>query len=276
MSSVTHPFSATPALAGRTAEFWSRRHLLLALTKLELRDRYAGQMLGLGWTLLHPLIQVGVYTFVFAVVFRVRLGEGQSSFEYVTYLLSALVPWLCVQECLLKSTTSITSNTSLVKQVVFPLELLPAKGVLASFVTQVITTGILLGVVGWSGRCSAMLLLIPLLWTLQLVLLLGAASLLGAVGAYFRDLKEFVQIACMVGMYCCPICYAPESVPSVVRPLLYLNPASYLAWCYQDAFFYGRFEHPWAWGMFALLAGAAFGAGARVFKKLKPYFGSVL
>ncbi|MBT4867870.1 MAG: ABC transporter, partial [Planctomycetaceae bacterium] len=61
-----------------------------------------------------------------------------------------------------------------------------------------------------------------------------------------------------------------------LRPLLYLNPFSYLAWCYQDVCYYGRFEHPWAWPVLAILSLSTFLIGSRVFRTLKQNFGSVL
>jgi lipopolysaccharide transport system permease protein len=65
-------------------------------------------------------------------------------------------------------------------------------------------------------------------------------------------------------------------VPSILRPLLYINPFSYMVWCYQDALYFGRFEHWWAWPIFAGLSLAIFYVGYRVFRKLKVMFGDVL
>jgi lipopolysaccharide transport system permease protein len=55
-----------------------------------------------------------------------------------------------------------------------------------------------------------------------------------------------------------------------------LNPFSYLTWCFQDACYHGRFEHPWAWAVLPVLAFTAFAVGARVFRTLKPMFGGAL
>ena len=70
------------------------------------------------------------------------------------------------------------------------------------------------------------------------------------MGTYFRDVKDFVQVFCIAGMYLMPVVYLPTMVPEIFRPLLYLNPFSYMAWCYQDACYFGRFQHPWAWPVF--------------------------
>ena len=106
--------------------------------------------------------------------------------------------------------------------------------------------------------------------------MIGVAYVLAAVGTYFRDLKDFVQVFCIAGMYLMPVVYLPTMVPRVFRPLLYLNPFSYMAWCYQDACYFGRFEHPWAWPVFLGGSLGMFYLGYRVFRKLKICFGSVL
>jgi lipopolysaccharide transport system permease protein len=59
-------------------------------------------------------------------------------------------------------------------------------------------------------------------------------------------------------------------------PLLYCNPFSYQTWCFQDALFYGRLAHPWAWVVFTALSLLALALGYRTFIKLKPFFGNVL
>jgi lipopolysaccharide transport system permease protein len=58
--------------------------------------------------------------------------------------------------------------------------------------------------------------------------------------------------------------------------VLYLNPFSYMIWCYQDALYFGRFEHPAAWVVFPLASLFTFALGYRVFRKLKTFFGNVL
>ena len=70
--------------------------------------------------------------------------------------------------------------------------------------------------------------------------------------------------------------YQPSSVPAAIRPILYFNPFSYVIWCYQDACYFGRFEHPLAWVVFPLGGLIVFYLGYRIFRKLRVAFGSAL
>src|SRR5215213_617000 len=151
---------------------YRNRALALALAKREVTDKYTRQVLGSVWAVGHPLIHVCVYIFLFRMVLGVRLGgtAGLPEFDYIVYLLSGLIPWLAVQESLNKGSTVITSNANLVKQVVFPLEVLPVKSVLACFVTQLVgTTCLMIYVLVDHGSLPWTYALLPMLWVFQAV-----------------------------------------------------------------------------------------------------------
>jgi lipopolysaccharide transport system permease protein len=248
------------------------------LAKRELSDRYKGQVLGLIWAIGHPLILISIYIFVFAIVFQTKITGGHGfEGDYTTYLLAGLIPWLTFQETLAKNVSVIIANSSLVKQVVFPVEVLPAKGVVASFLTQFITTALFLTYIAITRQSLPWTVsLLPLLWVGQFLAMMGAGFLIASIGTYFRDLKELIQVFGLVNLYLMPIFYRLDWVPPAARPLLYLNPFSYMAWCYQDACYAGAIEHPFAWPVFLGSSVLTFYGGYRIFRKLKVYFGNVL
>ena len=254
------------------------RQLLWELAKRDIRDRYAGQMLGVLWALGHPLLLMEVYVFIFSYVFRLKIGGTTDlPLDYTAYILSGLVPWLAFQDGMSRATTIISGNVNLVKQAVFPLHVLPVKVCLASSLNLLIGGAILLAYVLISHKSlHATTLLVPLLFGMQLVWMVGVAFIVAAVGTYFRDLKDVVVVFTLIGLYLMPVFYLPAMVPGIFRPILYANPFSYLIWCYQDAIYFGRFEHPWAWPVFACLAVLTFYGGFRLFRRVQPGFGSVL
>lgn len=254
------------------------RELTWEMAKRELTDRYSGQVFGFLWAIGHPLFMMGLYVFVFAFVFKTKVGGTvEMPLDYTAYLLSGLVAWMSFQEAMTKSCTAITSNAALVKQVVFPLEILPAKGVLASLFPQMVSLMLLIVyVLATHGSLPVTYALLPVLIVMQIMAMIGVAYILAPIGAYFRDIKDFVQLFALAGVYLMPIFYLPSWVPQLFKPLLYLNPFSYLIWCYQDALYFGRFEHPWAWAVTGALSVMVFVLGYRVFRKLKPLIGNVL
>lgn len=256
--------------------------LVFELTKREIFERYAGQVLGPLWVIGHPLLLMGLYVFIFAVVFPTRFPiDAEMPRTYVVYILAGLVPWLAFADGMNRTCVVVIANAGLVKQVAFPVEVLPIKGALAAFTTQLVATAMLIlyvAVVDPAGL-SMMLLLLPLLFVLQIMAMIGVAYLLAAIAVFFRDLRELVQLFTTAGLFLAPILFLPHWVEKAWPPLawaLRLNPFSHLVWCYQDAIYFGRFEHPWSWLITAVLSVAVFALGFRVFRRLRPIFGDLL
>lgn len=254
------------------------RQLTWEMIKRDITDRYAGQMFGSAWAIGHPLFLMAIYTVVFSFIFSVRMkGQSDFSLDYTTYLLSGLIPWMAFQESMNRGTTAILANADLVKQVVFPLEILPVKGIFSSFFTQIVGTLFLMSYVAikfsflpWTYS------LLPLLFFFQLMAMTGVSFVLAAVGAYFRDLKDVVQVFCIAGLYIIPIFYLPNWLPQWCQPIIYLNPFSHMVWCFQDVCYFGRLAHPWSWPIFFSLSFLTFYVGYRIFYRLKNMFGNFL
>jgi lipopolysaccharide transport system permease protein len=254
------------------------RQLTWEMIKRDITDRYAGQIFGSTWAIGHPLILMAIYSFVFTFIFSSRMGD-QADFprDYTTYLLSGLIPWMSFQEAMNRGSTAILLNANLVKQVVFPLEILPIKGIFSSLLTQgVATLFLMVYVLVKYYSLPWTYLLLPVLIFFQFLAMAGVCYLLAAVGSYFRDLKDVVQVFCIACLYAVPVFYLPSWVPGWFKLIFYLNPFSYMVWCFQDVCYFGRFEHPWAWPVFFALSLLSIVFGNRVFRKLKTMFGNIL
>lgn len=266
---------ATGHLRELAGTLFRHRVLVWYLTRRELTERYAGQVLGLAWVLAHPLFLMLVYIVAFAYVIRVRLGgDVATPMNYTVYLLSGLVPWLASIDCINRAILAISSNPGLVRQMVFPVEVLPVRAVTVTLPAQLVSTVVLVlyslihsGTVLWTYA------LWPLVLTLHLTLLLGISYAAAAIGVYLRDMKDLVALYAGAGFFVSPILYNAEMLPEQLRFVLYLNPASYVIWVYQDIFYYGTFAHPLAWAVLAVAAPLALYYGDRLFASLRPWFG---
>lgn len=252
--------------------------LLLELTKREIADRFIGQAFGIIWTVVHPIFFMVLYVFIFTVVFKSRLNMTLDyPVDYTIYILSGLIPWLACQEVLSRSVVAITSSANLVKQVVFPIEILPARAVLSSMWPQLVCTGILIFYTFiLIMTLPATYFLLPLLIFFQLLGLLGIAFFLAAAGAFLRDLKDIIQIVSQVLIFISPILYLPDMVPPNLRFILWLNPVSYMVWCFQDVCVFTQIMHPIAWVVFPSMCLFSLYVGYKFFRRVKFFFGNVL
>ena len=278
MLTALNPFSNVAAFRELSALLTRHRQLTMEMAKREIADRYSGQVFGLLWAFGHPLTVMLVYVFIFRFVFSIKIGGTvEMPLDYSAYLLSGLIPWLAFSEAMNKACTVVAGNATLVKQVIFPLEVLPVKGALASLATAIIFFLLLLVYIVFAlGALPWTFLLLPVLILLQILAMIGISYVLSATGVFFRDIKDFVQVFSVVGVYLMPAFYLPSLVPAIFRPLLYLNPFSYMIWCFQDAIYFGRFNHKIAWVVFPLFSLFVFVIGYRYFRKLRPMFSNVL
>jgi lipopolysaccharide transport system permease protein len=254
------------------------------MSKRELKDRYVGQFLGVFWAVLNPLVTMFVYLFIFVLVFRMRMPETSGGAitsgwggSYAMYLLSGLLPWIALQEVMQKGVVAVTSNANLVKQVIFPVEILPLKILWAALLSQLISLGVLLlyGIIRF-GLPSPLILFVPLLLFTQLVFSGGIVLLFSAITPFLRDFKDMVGLFCFVLVYTMPIFYTQDMLPPVVRFVLRFNPLLHMIECWHDVLYRGAFLSPWSWLVFPLFSVVVFVLGCRVFANLKPLFGNVL
>ena len=264
---------------GELARSLTRNRVLIwELTRRELRERYVGQALGLIWSIGHPLLLMAVYILMFVYVFKLRGIESvDNARDYTVYVLSGLVPWLAIVEVLNRSTASIVANAGFVKQIVFPVEVLPVRAVTAALLGQGVGTVVLFGyIVATSGTPPTTALLWPAIVVLQMALMLGVSYVLAATAVFFRDIKDFVLLFSTIGLFCSPILFPVEMFPDSVRFLPYLNPVSYPVWVYQDALFHGDITRPVAWIVLGVMTVVSLSLGYRYFRFLRPMFGDVL
>ena len=252
------------------------RTLVMEMSRREMTDMHAGQVAGVVWLVVHPLLLFAVYAFLFTIVFKVRI-EGRGPNDYLVYLLSGLVPWLLTQDVLSRTANVLVANISIVKSVMFPIEVLVAKTVVSSVVVQfVLFAATVIYIVVARGAVPATFLLLPVVFGLHLLMLWGLALLLAAITPYFRDVPEILRVFLTVNIYLMPIMYLPDMAPAPLRFILIVNPFSSLIWCYQDVLYFGSIVHPAAWAALAAMSVGSLAAGSYVFARLRYYLAGVL
>lgn len=178
---------------------------------------------------------------------------------------------------MIKSAGVMLANISIVKKVMFPLDVLVAKTACASILGQlVLLAAVCLTAIYVRGTIPWTFALLPLLMAAHLSLLVGLAFLLGSITPYFRDTPELLRIFTTINVFLIPAMYLPQWVPEALRFIVYVNPFSHLVWCYQDAIYFNTIEHPWSWVIMAVFSGLTLAAGSAVFIRLRHHMASVL
>lgn len=257
-----------------------KRHgaLLYAMSQRELMDRFAGSGLGAVWAVMAPILVIVANIFAYAFIFRIRLNATDTGLSYAAFVLAAMVPWSAISDTLGRATPCVVNSSNLVKQIVFPCEIIPLKIVAASIPTLGVglTLVIALNAASGNGSIFGALFLGPAAITIFLVMTSGLAFALSAIGVFVRDVKEVVGVFLSIGIFLHPIFYPPESTPAWLLAVFHASPLSYVLWCFRDAFFYGRITDPVAWIVAIALSVLFFVMGWRLFRGLRPSFGNLL
>ncbi len=244
------------------------RWLLYELTARDLTVRYRGSVLGLAWTLLNPLIFMGVYTLVFSIYLRSAIHA------YPLFLLSGLIPWLWFSNGLTQASSSIVDGRVYVGKTLMPSELLVFVPVLSSGANFLIAVALLFPVsvflhvnVGWA------LLFLPVLVAIQLCMTLGISLIAATLNVFFRDVQQVVGYALTALFFLTPIFYARSSVPPNLQILVTINPFAALLSCYQSVFYEGRPPDLVSMGFAAAFGVAVLAAGLAFFNRAHDSFG---
>ncbi len=182
------------------------------MTANELRARYAGSLLGFGWLVVGPVLFLGVYAAVYLFIYRFT-PTGLTEQQYVVYLISGFVPYLATAEALSLGVVSVVMNRHIVANVVFPIDLVPVKSVLQAQATAIVgfgvvaASGLVVGTLAWTW------VLVPAIWILQVMTLIGVAWILSLLNIVLRDLTHAISVLLLLMLIASPIAYTPDQVP---------------------------------------------------------------
>lgn len=240
--------SASPqsraALAKQRAEAQGRLRweLLSQLIRKDLKVKYQGSTLGFVWSLANPLLLLGIYYLIFAVVFDNNVPA------YHVYLMSGLLAFTAFSQGVSGASGSVVSNSGLVKKVRFPLLVLPLSGVGFAMVQLALQLPVLLVISLISGvnfLSPAFLLLVPAL-ALLVVFSTALGVLTSALNVRYRDTSHFVEIAMLVWFWLNPILYQAHLVKDRLDEYglfwaYFLNPMATVVSTFQRAIYQDPF-----------------------------------
>jgi len=250
---------------------WRGRSLLLATTRSDLRARYAGSVLGLAWLLIYPLLFLGCYAAVYLYIFQVRFPQFSSK-EYVAVIFCGLIPFLAFSESLGLGVGSVTSNANLIKNTLFPIDLVPVKAALMSQPLQIVGFVMLVVAAGLMHKLTHAVVLLPVVWVLQLMMTMGLLWILSSLNVFLRDLQNIVSVVVLMLMMVSPIAYTVDMVPAGVKPLLAFNPLYYVIISYQKIIILGEMPSWRFLGVYAAVSLGLFFIGYWFFSRLKRVF----
>jgi lipopolysaccharide transport system permease protein len=200
--------------------------MLAHLIFYEIRREHAGTVLGMAWTVFQPLLLLACYFFLFAVL-RVPENAPSGPLGKVAVILSGIIPWLFFMRCFTNGLGSLGTHATLVKQINFPIGVIPFVTVGVYLIDFCVGVGLLMVVIVTQGYIGwATLMIIPT--TIVLVaFLIGLAALLGPLGVMLKDVRSLLPVVVRLGLFVSPVLYIPGTIPQRFHWIMYINPMTY-------------------------------------------------
>lgn len=221
--------------------------------------RYKGSALGVLWSLIMPLSQLLIFSFVFERVIRLDIKA------YPLFLFTGILPWNWFNSCISSAGWLFINNRDLMRKP----NLLPANLVIADTITNLVSFAFLLPllfflIIIFQRDFPIFILIIPIILLIQAILIVGLGLIISISNVIFPDLQHMIKIILMFLFYLTPIFYRADMADKKYEILFTVNPLASLINCYRAIFFYNDFPdiftliYPTIFGIVILLIGIYF------------------
>src|SRR3954468_510984 len=252
------------------ADLLRYRELFANLFRRDFHAKYKGSLLGVVWSLLNPLVLLGVYLLVFGLLFP------QTIPHYALYLLAGLSCWIFFATSMQTSARSLVDSAELIKKVRFPRQLVA----LSTIATPAVTFGVMmviliaLSLIFIPEARSTVWLSIPLA-LLFAGLVAGLGLIVACLNVLYRDVEHLIAAALLPWFFLTPILWRFAQLPERVQKhhllldvLRWGNPITPPIYAVRDALWLG--QAPRAADVIYLVVAAALALllGAVVFRSV--------
>ena len=258
-------------------KIYIQRGLIRSFVARDLKQRYIGSLMGFFWSVIHPVVLLVSYTFVFQTIFKVKPLPESGTTSFPLFLFCSILPWLFFQDTLLRSSTVLIDNANLVTKTIFPTEILPLSVMLAAVVNHLIGFAILLGILLFTGgNLSSFIFLVPVYFVVLMLFTLGLAWMVASLNVFVRDIAQVLNVILTFWFWFTPIFYTSNQFPKKLTFLVQWNPLAHIVIAYRDCLLQTRLPNLANLAMLALASAAVFAAGGMFFRHVKREFVDVL
>jgi lipopolysaccharide transport system permease protein len=254
-----------------------RRTLILQLVKRDFQQRYVGSAAGWLWGLVHPLVLLASYVFIFSVCLKMKPGPRAVTDSYPMLLFAGMLPWLLFSETVQRSCGSLVEQANLITKTVFPAEIVPVSIFLSSLISHLMAIALAVaGAAVFLRHFSPVLLLLPVLMLLVGLFAVGVGWIAAALQVYLRDTAQVLTVLLTLWFWATPIFIDESLFPSWARIVINANPLAYLVRAYRQTLLGNALPSIGDLGSTVAFAVVAFVCGGLFFRYMKRGFADVL
>lgn len=190
------------------------KDLLFALVKRDVGVIYKQTVLGFGWAIIRPVVQMVIFTVFFGKLAGIGDGMDSEKGGYQLFSFAALVPWTYFSTSLISSTQSLVANKDFLTKVYFPRLIIPLTPILAKLVDFILSFFVLILMMIYYGVYpSVFIVVLPVLILLMILTSFGMSLWLSALSVQYRDINQMVMFLGQLLMYLAPVIWPISYIP---------------------------------------------------------------
>ena len=255
-------------VASTIRTLWDYRLLVQVLVSRDIKVRYKRSVLGIGWTLINPLITSLVLWFVFSKVFAARLTDGA---EFAPFVLAGILVITFFSQGLTMAADSVASGSGILTKVYVPPQVFPFASAIGNAIN--FSFGLIaLGVVSilTADGISITFPLVAVVMASLVLLVTGGGLLLSIAYIRFDDSRNIITVVLLLMNYLSPVFYPKAILGDTMRTIVNLNPLTSYLECFRWAFSTNGVATAFDWVYMVGSAIVVFVLGVRVFARQWP------
>ncbi|MEI5907582.1 ABC transporter permease [Bacillus spongiae] len=208
-------------------------YLITRLSLYEAKSTNSNNYLGVFWEVLNPMIQIGIYWFVFGYGLSTR--DNVDDVPYLPWMLSGIVVWFFIQPGVLLASKSIYTRIKTIARMSFPMSAIPSFVIISKIYFHLILLGIIMIILQFYGFfVSVYYIQLPYMLICTLFLLLALGLITSTLATIVRDVQMIVQAVMRMLLYLSAILWPPEMIDNpVVIMIMKINPFYYIVEGYR-------------------------------------------
>src|ERR1700691_2726397 len=247
----------------------------IQLVKRDFQQRYIGSAAGWLWGLIHPLVLLASYVFIFDICLHLVPGPGAVTTNYPMLLFAGMLPWMLFNETVLRSSGCLIEQANLITKTVFPAEIVPVSIFLSSLINHLLALALVIaGAAIFLRHVSPILMLLPIAMLLVGLFAIGIGWIAAAFHVYIRDTAQVLAVILTLWFWATPIFLPEDKFPRWAALVVRANPLAYLVRAYREILL-GQVVPVKDLIATAVFAVAAFLCGGLVFRYMKRGFADV-
>jgi lipopolysaccharide transport system permease protein len=248
----------------------------MQLVKRDFQQRYIGSAAGWLWGLIHPLVLLASYVFIFDICLHQVPGPGAVTTNYPMLLFAGMLPWLLFRETVERSSGCLIEQANLITKTVFPAEIVPVSIFLSSLINHLLALVLVIaGAAIFLRHISPILLLLPIAMLLVGLFAVGIGWIAAAFHVYLRDTAQVLAVILTLWFWATPIFVSEDKFPHWAALVVRVNPLAYLVRAYTEILL-GQAVPLRDLYFTAGFAVTAFLCGGLIFRYMKRGFADVL